>query len=107
MGDYAGILRNQTGYHQDGGPPTRREAKEVSGIAKKTQSVKEDNRETVGVINRPTELRKLSNNPRKTILTQNVFSDSRDEEVSTVFHTEANQRGAVGHENMGDISARF
>ncbi len=49
----------------------------------------------------------LSDSLRKTILKQNVFSDSRDEEAPTVFHTEANQRGAAGHENIGNISARF
>ncbi len=33
VGDYAGILRNQIRYHQDGGLLARREAKNVSGLA--------------------------------------------------------------------------
>ncbi len=96
--DYAGILRNRTRYHQDGGPLARRETEKVSGVPKKTWSIQEDNSETVRVINRPIECCMLGDSSRKTIHTQNVFSHGRDEEAPTVFHTEANQGGAAGHE---------
>ncbi len=49
----------------------------------------------------------LSDSSWRTIPKQNVFSDGKDEEAPIVFHTEANQRGAAGHVNMGDISTRF
>ncbi len=68
--------------------------------------LQEDNGEAVRVTNKPIKFCMPSDCSRNAIPMQNVFPGGWDEEVPTVFHTEANQRGAPGHANMGDISAR-
>ncbi len=78
----------------------------VSGLAKEAWSVQEDNSEAVRVTSKPIEFCMFGDCSRKAVPMQNVFPDGRDEEVPSILHTDANQRGSPGHANMGDISRR-